>query len=53
MTRKMILLNALVAALAKVQADGTGHMIGRTGTTYCRIISDRMETISDKYGWGA
>ncbi len=53
MTRKNILLNALVAALAKVQADGNGQLIGKSGTTYCRIISDRMETISNRYGWGA
>lgn len=45
MTRKNILINALVAALAKVQADGNGR--------HCRIIADRMETISNRYGWGA
>lgn len=43
MTRKAILLNALVAALAKVQADGRPE--------YCRKIADRMETICNIYGW--
>lgn len=42
--RKALLLNALVAALAKVQADGRPQ--------YCRAIADRMETVCNIYGWG-
>jgi len=42
--RKAILLNALVAALAKVMADGRPQ--------YCRKIADRMETVCNTYGWG-